>query len=371
MKTNFTFKPQHFIVALLLITFTACKKDKQNPTQVNPTGKYQDGFYIINEGWYQHAAGSIGFFSYTKGAIVDSAFSTENPGKFFNPNTSQLESGTIFKGKLYLLTKYGGPLVVADAMSLKETGRIAAAPTNDFRAFLGIDDTKGLVSTSDGIYPINLSTLALGIKISTVSGEVGDMIKAGNYIFVLSADKGLVILNAADYTVAKTIANLSVGFAVTPDGSVWVAGDTSLDKINPSNLNVTTVTTPFTVNNTWGAWHPGSITASTKENTVFLANNEQYNGGTTIYKYTDGNAASINTAFITIAPGKDLQSKELYGKGIAYNATTNQLVVNTVESGFGTHFTVNDLDFYDPSSGALIKDIPFTGYYFPAIVVFH
>lgn len=359
-----TIKLKYLVVAFLLVIVAACKKNSdQSPPML--ASKYSNGFFILNEGWYQHAAGSIGFYDNSKGAITDSVFSTENPGKYFNPNTAQLEFGTIYKGNFYLLTKYGGPLVVANATTLKETARIPASANNDFRAFLGLDDTKGLVSTSNGIYPITLSTLTLGTKLSTVTGEAGDMVKAGNYIFVLSKTDGLVILNASDYSVAKKVAGLTVGFAVTPDGSVWAAGNNSLDKINPSTLAITTVTTPFTVNDTWGAWHAGSITASTKENTIYIANNEQYSGALTIYKYADGNASSIAAPFISIATGK-----ETYGKGVNYNAKTNQLVVNTVESLYGVHFSKNDLDFYDPSNGMLIKDLPFTGYYFPATVVF-
>lgn len=366
MKTTTTQKLFPVIaIALAVSMLVSCKKDNDNKKTPVVPGKYDNGFFILNEDWYKNASGSVSFFDYAKGTITDSVFSKENTGKTFDPNTSELESGTIYNGKFYLLTKSGGPLVVADASTLKETGRIAAASTNDFRQFIGINNNTGLVSAGDGIYPINLSTVALGTKINSVSGEIGDMVKAGNYIFVLSANDGLDILNASDYSLAKNIPGMTVGFAVTPDGSVWVAGTTSLDKINPTNLAVTAVTVSFTVNSTWGAWHPGSITASTKDNTVFLANNEQYSGGTTIYRYTDGNSSSVSAPFITIASGK-----ELYGKGLAYSATNNQLIVNTVESGYGTHYAVNDLDFYDVSSGALVKDIPFSGYFFPATYIF-
>ena len=147
---------------------------------------------------------------------------------------------------------------------------------------------------------------------------------------------------------------------------MWAAGGTSLLKIDPATLTVTTITLPFKVASQFAAWHPGSITASTKENAVFIGKNGLSTGATTIYKYIDGNAASIATPFITVAAGK-----ETYGQGIAYNPNTNQLVVNTVMSGFGTNYATNDLDFYNPVTGVLIKDIPFTGYFFPATYTFH
>ena len=87
-----------------------------------------------------------------------------NPGADFGPNTTELEFGTIYNNKVYLLVKGGGPLVQADAYSLKETGRIPTrCLSNDFRALLPIDTTKqALVSTGSGIYPLNLQTVTLG-----------------------------------------------------------------------------------------------------------------------------------------------------------------------------------------------------------------
>jgi hypothetical protein len=194
------------------------------------------------------------------------------------------------------------------------------------------------------------------------------MIKAGNYIFALSSTsaQSVTVLNVSDYSVALKITGMSVGFAHTTDGGIWAAGGTSLIRIDPTTLAVQTTTLPFTAYGSWGAWHPGSITASTKENIVFLANNGTFSGGKTIYKYIVGNAASLSAPFISIATGK-----ELYGAGIGYNASSNQLIVNTVQSGFGANYAVNDLDFYDAASGSLQKDVLHTGYYFPATLVFH
>ena len=155
---------------------------------------------------------------------------------------------------------------------------------------------------------------------------------------------------------------MDVAFAKTPDGSVWAAGGTSLIKINPATLAVTTVALPFTAYGTWFAWHPGSITASTKTNTVYIANNGMFSGATTIYKY-DGTAASVKNPLITIPAGK-----ELYGAGVKYIPQTNQLAVTTVESGFGTHFAANNLYFYS-TSGALARNLSYSGYYFPATPV--
>jgi hypothetical protein len=46
-------------------------------------------------------------------------------------------------------------------------------------------------------------------------------------------------------------------------------------------------------------------------------------------------------------------------------------VVTTVEQGFTTHFAVNDLVIYNAATGSQISDLPYSGYWFPSLPVFH
>lgn len=364
MKKLVTLKLLPYIFpVLLMFVASSCKKD--HDVNIAPPGKYENGFFIINEGSYQHVNGSVSFFDYTKGTLTDSVFSTENPGKTFDPNTATLEFGTVYNHKLYLLSKAGGPLVVTDDNSLKETGRIAAATTNDWRALVGVDSNNGLVSTGNGVYRLNLQTVTLGAKIDGISGQVGDLIKAGNYIFALSETAGVVILKASDYTVAKTIANMGVGFARAKDGSIYAGGGKLLVSINPTTLEVTNINVPFDINDSWGAWHPGSITASTKDNSIYIANNNgPFNsGGKDIYKYNAASSSSFNAPFLTIP-----SDKMLYGAGVVYNAKNDQLVVTAANANYSDGTSVY---FYDATSGAKIIDINKAKSYFPATVVFH
>jgi len=333
--------------------------------RVQVWGKYENGFYIVNEGWFGHGAGTVSFYRYDTNQIEDSVFVKENPGKNLEPATSTLDFGTIYKEKLYLVTKVGGPVVVADAYSMKELNRIPAQGGNDWRTFVGIDDNRGLLSSQKGLYVVDLNTLEVGTQISGITGQVGDMIKAGNYIFVLSQSQGLVVLSASTFAVVKKIAGMQVGFAKTKDGAVWVAGGTTLHRIDPATLEYTQIDVPFTIYGSWGAWHPGSIAASANDNTVYLARNGSWSGGKEIYRY-NGTASSIQSPFITIPAGK-----ELYGAGLGFDAHLNQVVVTTVKSGYGSNYSVNDLYFYDPQTGAEKKNLNYTGYFFPAVPVFH
>jgi len=331
------------------------------------TGAYSNGFYLINEGWYGHGTGEVNFYSYATGTLQDSVFGVANPTKNLNPATSTLQFGTIFNGKIYLVSKAGGPLVVADEGTLVESARIAASSSNDWRAFVGIDATHALVSSQTGIYPLTLPSLAVGTKLagSSISGQVGDMIKSGNFVFTLSASAGCVILNSSN-TIVKTIAGVAVGFTKTTDGAVWCAGGTTLTRIDPTTLATTTVTLPFTAYDSWAAWHPGSIVASTSQNAVFIVANGTWQGGTTIYKYVVGSPSSLSTPFVTIP-----STRQTYGAGIGYDASNDHLVVTEVQAGGTTNYSVNDLVIYNATTGALISDLPYNGYWFPTIMVFH
>jgi hypothetical protein len=356
----------YFLILAIASSVSSCKKDNDIITKPPETGKYANGFFVLNEGWYDHGGGTISFFNYDTKVLEDSVFTNENPGKDLGPKTSSLEYGAVYNNKLYLLTKYGGPLVALDAFSLKETGRIESNVANDFRAFVALDTTKALVSTSDGIYPLNLQLMTFGTPLAGISGEVGDMTSSGNYIFALSASDGVDVINANNYSVVKTIAGIDVGFARTTDGAVWAAGDSLLIRIDPPSLDTQQIKLPFEINGTFGFWHPGSIVASAKENAVFIAYNGLYSGATAIYKYKAGTTTSLEAPFITIEAGK-----ELYAAGIGYDKKKDQLVVSTVESGYGEHLSVNDLDFYDAATGVLVEDKSYTGFYSPAMTVFH
>jgi len=329
--------------------------------KIHVWGRYENGFFIVNEGWYGHGTGTLSFYRYNTAILEDSVFIKENPDKDLKPASSTLQFGTIYRDNLYLVAKANGPVVVADAYSLKETKRIAAQPGYDWRAFVGIDEQHGLLSSTKGIYRVNLETMELGEQVDNVSGQVADLMRVENHIFAISQGEGLLIINANTYSVEKKITGMQLGFAQTPDGSVWAAGGTTLLKINPSTLNVEEITLPFQVYGSWGAWHPSALTASTVDNSVFIPKNSSWTSGNAIYKY-DGTAASLQQAFITLPSGK-----EMYGAGFAYDPQVNQLVVSTVNSGYNQ----NNLYFYNANTGQEVNSFAYEGYYFPSVAVFH
>lgn len=318
--------------------------------------KYENGFFILSEGQFMTASGDVNFYDYGLDTLYTKAYSAENPGSTIGSNTSTLQFGTIIDSKLYLVGKYGGPMVVTDAKTLKETGRIASLPGNNGRALIPVNTTTGWLSTVDGIYPVTLSNLALGTKIAAVNGDARDMVKAGNYVFVLSPSEGIVILDA-NQAVVKTISGTVTGFTSGKDGSIWAASVSALIKINPATLAVDSVKTGFDVRyNEWD-YTPGSIIASTAEDAIFVAS------GSNVYRYVPGNTGSLGTPFITLPAGQ-----YFYGQGIAYDKNKNQLVVTATGNLYGDNN--NSLHLYNAANGTLTHTLSYTGYYYPGMVVF-
>lgn len=351
----------------LATALCACKKESTVQEELPVAGKYENGFFVINEGWLGHGTGSISFFDNESGTLKDSVFQKENPdSKGFEAASSTVQYATKFNNKLYVVSKVRGPVVVADAKTLKEVGRIAGSSDYDWRAFVGLDENRGLLSSNDGIYLINLQTLKPAFKLLGATGQSGDLLKAGKYIYALNKSAGAIIYDAGDLSVVKKIKGVTLGFVQTPNQKVWYTKAKYLYSANPETLETDSVELPFTPATTWFTWFSSPIIASTKENTIFILKSPTYGGGKELYKYTEGNKSTLDKPF-TVTP----DNQSYYKKNLGYNPQSNQLVTTTVQDGYGMNYAVNNIYFHDAATGVLIKKIAYSGYYFPAMFVFH
>ncbi|MFB6457878.1 DUF5074 domain-containing protein [Chitinophaga sp. Hz27] len=343
------------------ISLGACHKDDNN---IGSTpAKYEGGFFIANEGWFGHENGDLHFYTYAGDSLQTSVYKKENPADSLGKPSNSLEFATVFNNKMYIVVKAGGPLVATDVRTMKETGRAASLPKNDGHAFVGIDQYRGLLSTGDGVYPVSLTTLSIDKKVDSISGYVGDMIVAGKYAFALSQTDGIVAINTADYKFAKRFGKANQGFAISKDGTVWAATSDSLISINPATLERTGFKSGFTVSSPWGAWRHASISASTKENVIFISPGAGFSGGTKVYRYMIGDPTSLAQPFITLPTGQ-----YFYGSAIGYNKSTNEIIALTINGSITGN--INRVLFYDASTGELKKTVTYNGWYFPAMPVF-
>lgn len=327
--------------------------------------RYENGFFVLNEGWFGTETGSVHFYEYGADTVRPWVFRQENPERSLGSVTNTLQYGAIHNGRLYMVIKAGGPLVVADALTLKETGRVDKAANGSAMAFVGVDEARGLLSSGDGIYPVNLKTLGLGAKLGGITGTVGNMLKAGDYIFAHSSKDGMVVLDAVTFGVVKVPTKATIGFVKAKDGDVYAVKDSLLMSINPATLKLDSVKMKFKAVVPWGAWRSVSMAASTKDNSVYIVEpGKGWAYGNKLYRYSVGNAASLDAPFITLPEGQ-----YFYGAGVAYDARTNELVITTINGPMSGN--VNRLLFYDAATGTLKKTVTYNGWYFPAIVVFH
>ncbi len=318
--------------------------------QIYVYGKYENGFFIANEGWFGTEPSSVNFYRYDTQTLEEDIYKKENPDKHIDGGGSNLQFATIYKDRLYLVNKVGGPVTVTDAYSLKEVGRTA---NGQWLAFTGIDETRGLLTANNGIYPINLKTFETGAKIADVTGAGGDILKAGNYVFAIVGTEA-VILNTNDYSVAKRIAKVRIGFAQTPDGNVWAAtSDGYVLKINPQTLDVESTLVNYAIPSN-SPWRSTSIVASGKENSIFIRS------GKSIYKHPH----STYDPFYTIAADR------MFYWTIGFNKKTNQVIATTIK-GYGQDSKYNDLLFINGTTGTLDKKFSYEHIYFPAMPVFH
>ncbi|MGN7989578.1 DUF5074 domain-containing protein [Pedobacter sp. 22226] len=365
---QFNFK-QFLAGALFLTTgLYSCKKDNVENLQVDPVeGKYKNGFFVIAEGSIGQNSGSVSFYHYGDDTLNIRVYEKENPGKILSnaAKTSTLQFASIINSSIYLMSKVNGPIVKINEYTLKEEARYVQEASN-WRSIIQVDGNRGLVSANDGVYQIDLNTLAVQNKLTTVGTvNTGDMWKKGDYVYLLQSN-GAKIVSANNYSLVKSFSNINRGFAQTPNGKVWASTGSRLIAID-NNLDTAGVALKVAVG-TFALEAPTRLTASTKENAVF------YHSGKAIYKYVDGDATSLAQPFITITEDPFM----VYG-AIRYDKNKDYIVVNGIQ-GYGAASTVNYLLIYNASTGALVKRIKyggdgvttdFTKIFFNDLAIFH
>lgn len=362
---SFSFKPA--TLGDYKITFVAATTRGKDSAiyRINVLGQYNNGIYLLNEGWFGTETGSVWFYTYGADTLMPWQYKLVNPTKTLGGVMNTLQYGAIHNGKLYLVVKAGGPLVVTDANTLVETGRVNNAVSGKAMSFLGLDATRGLIGASDGIYPINLTTLAIGTKIAGVSGATGNMVKSGNRVFAHNSSAGMVVLNATTYAVEGSPFNATIGFVTGKNGRIYGAKDSLLMSVNPTTLVKDSVKMKFKAVSPFGAWRSVQMTASSANDHIFIIQPAgAWAYGNKLFRYVVGTTSSLDAPFITLPT-----DEYFYGSGVNYDHHTDELVITTINGPYTGN--VNRVHFYNAQTGALKKTITYEGWYFPAMTVIH
>jgi len=356
-------------------------------TPVDPyvnVGDFTKGYFVVNEEWFGHTNGSVNFVD-NEGNINYRVYSAANSNQAFGATT---QYGTIYGDKFYFISKQaadggdsqytpGGRLVVADALTMKKIAAFDNIGGGDGRSFIGVDENTGYIGASNGIFVFDIANMKVGDMItgtgggSQYAGQIGNMIRTSKYVFAVKQNAGVLIIDPKNNTVIKTISGAFHSIAQAKDGSVWAIQNQKLVNINAVNFDVTEYAIPTTKYlGSWGAWNAGSFTYSNKENALYWINSiNSFNSGTQIVKF-DAASKTFNENFAAIPGQTDTYKQIPYGAALRIDPVSDELILNTTESGYGAHYQKNWIHTFS-NSGTLISTKTLNDYYwFPAITVF-
>lgn len=379
---------------------------------------YSKGILIVNEDWYGHQNSSVNQLlpdepngEYWNYRIIRE----ENPGMELGCTN---QYAALWNGRLYCIAKQekdpgadisGGRITVCDAKSMKilfqrqlidDTGAQC-----DGRAFVGINESKGYISTSNGIWIFDLDSLEIkGMVEGSINpyaggendkpntdptgalyhGQSGVMIYSDGKVFAAHQQYGLLIINVETDSVTDIISmdivneNAGIGSLVqSQDGNIWcsVAKNTQglgsaldyLVKVDPITLDYEIVELPEGIYgplNSWYAWTPDPFIASPNENVLYWkGGTNTWFSGLWIFKYDiDKDEYSL---FINLE--EDPDDWKLYGCSIGIHPDTDEIYMSLYHQFGKPEYMVRR---YSPH-GEIVKEYPMIeNYWFPSVMIF-
>lgn len=365
---------------------------------------YTKGTFIVNEDWYGHQNSTVNFLT-DEGEWIYRVVQKENPGVELGCTN---QYGTIYGDKFYFIAKQakdpgasitGGRITVCDAKTMKVLKQIENISVDDKgtsiadgRGFLGVDEHKGYVGTSNGIYILDLDKLEIMGSVSGTGngsddpyqqlygGQIGNMVRVNDRVFAVHQKNGLLIINPATDEVEKTVeAPEGWGFGsvvLSKDGNLWLSlaassgsgqADTRIVRLNPATLEQSIIECPdgiFGPANSWYAWTPDCFCASKQNNVLYWnGGNSSWFSGKAVYKYD----IDSNTFSTFIDYNDDTDGWQIYGCSFRVDPVTDEAIVSLYK-GFGDPTYV--VRKYDNEGKQIAEYSMISNYWFPSLPVF-
>ena len=379
---------------------------------------YTQGIIWVNEDWYGHQNSTVNYLLpddpdgvFWKYRIIQA----ENPGMELGCTN---QYGALWHDRLYLIAKQekdpgatitGGRITVADAKTMKILHQQSLIDPSgaqcDGRGFLGVDEHKGYISTSNGVWIFDLDTYTVTGQVegsanpnaggdndkpntdptgSLYHGQSGMMVSAAGKVFVAHQQYGLLVVDPAEDKVVKAISmdivqeGAGIGSIVkSKDGYLWLSIAKNLQgtgatlnyivRLDPSTLTYEIIEIPedmFPPSNSWYAWTPDAFVASTVQNCLYWKGGpNRWFTGTKIYKFDcDTREQSL---FIDLE--EEGANWKLYGCAIGVHPVTDEIYMALYhEFGTPTYITRR----YSPQ-GEKIRDYEMImNYWFPSLPLF-
>ncbi|MBQ9577801.1 MAG: DUF5074 domain-containing protein [Muribaculaceae bacterium] len=379
---------------------------------------FTNGVFFVNEDRYGPNQGSINFYNYDYDEMEYNVYALVNPTTKLGVTT---QFGQLYGGKFFLVSKQangnessgstvGSRLAVLDAVTLKQQGsllRFGASPDSvyDGRAYCAVSPDKGYVSTSAGIFVLDVNAMTvtgpIGGTESSARGDYnslyydqcGDMVRFGQYVFAVQQGRGLHVIDPATDAVVKTLSFPHiVTVFVTAGGNLYVANNSreiydfgtgpyvaNFTRIDPVGLDVLDVHELGDIHgalSSWGAWRARMLCVDPVSEKVYYSYDEFQN----YVSCYDFGTRQFTDHFIDLPDAAEInwdgsQNKQgLYASALSFDPHTGDLVIQTLEAAPMYAYEIfnhNWVLFYDASTGELKRQVRLQdGYWFPAIAAY-
>ena len=346
-----------------------------------------EGVLVLNEGWYGHDMASVTHLS-PPGEATYNAFTKTNSGNSLGITGTWIEQ---YGDRLYATCKQEGEnisgipgrvLTAMDAITLEYKGGVTGLEAGEqARAFCAYSDKVGYLSTSKGVYPVNLEDMTLGTRMEstkTYTLQYGDMMRFHDYVLATVEYTSLLRIDPTDNSMKSLETGPVVKAFVTPDGTLYgatLAEGLEFVKIDPETWNCEYVTLDnpdYTVRSriasVWSTWTPAPLAVDKDANIVYYATT----ANATKIARANLDTREFDPEFIVL-PSTTTGQQMLYGQGISVDPTTGEIVLTVTEQGYGEHYKVNIIYRVDPTTGKIIDDrtVRLSDYYwFPSMLLY-
>lgn len=329
-------------------SFTSCSDDDNPgkeidiiPDDVPQAVQEAKGFWVVNEDWFGHDNGTVNFFKQMDATNYEAAYRVYRAANDNEQLGVTTQYGAVWGDNIYLISKQGNRLVVADAATMAKKA-VLTEIGGDGRGFVGINDKKAYVGHSGGIAVLDIESLSISKQIEGVSDQIGMMGLAANRVFAIAQRNGIYVINPETDEVENAIEGSFNTLTISKDGNVWVAGGNGFLCIDPVSLERTEIPYPEEggVGSSWGAWNAGSLCASTQHNVIYwTAGGGMFGGGKKVVKYDIDQTTSATIYELGLSDeGTQL---EFYGAGLRVDPLTDNLILTVKHSGWGASGAYN------------------------------
>lgn len=340
---------------------------------------FRRGMLLVCEGQFGADYGSLAFFG-EDGSRMYRVFSEVNPGYYLG-TTSQ--SGCCRGDNVYVVSKDaagGGFITAMDASTLQYKGALKSLPGHCQAFYLSaVSDEKGYLSTSEGLYVIDLERMDVTARISDTglsSGMFGQSLCLHDRLYAISRRDGLVVVNIHTDEVEKVIPIQGASaIASSPDGGMIYVGTTNpsgeIVKISAESYSVEKIDLPGSgaaLTDVWESWHLQPFAFDCGNNALLISGKSAEEVG----RY-DLHTGEFISGFIKLPESVDGYAGVVYGQGISvspYDGSVTVIAAHSAGDVFNDDFRIYSAD---ASTGELIPDRTIEmpeEYWFPAQILY-